>query len=211
MEFIKMNKSAAEDLSSQSAQNSKAHEMHFAVAEYGKVMALQNRHSDALHHYREAIRLAVSCKAPEIFFRHYTQCVLESLELTGSHREVIDFCNNAHGHYQSLKVSLQLHKKDHGAVLERGAVNYLKSGDKAAAIDYLQQAIDCSGKGVLPLAEELLQWLRRGLVVDGPRLLSLQKKHKYFVVRPEQVNKEQARSLESIQRGKVGAAGVFST
>ena len=56
-----------------------AFSMHLGIAEAGKVHALAGRHPEALRHYREAIRLAVSSKAPEIFFRHYSQCVLESL------------------------------------------------------------------------------------------------------------------------------------
>ena len=95
----------------QAAPTRNAHEMHFAVAEYGKVMALQKNHTEALRHYREAIRMAVSIKAPEVFFRHYTQCVLESLELTGTYSDVIEFCENADRHYSALEVSRAVHKK----------------------------------------------------------------------------------------------------
>lgn len=195
--------------SAANARQRKIHEMHFSIAEYGKVMALKGRHDEALRHYREAIRMAVSCKAPEVFFRHYTQCVLESLELTDSYREVMDFCQNADAHHQSLNSDLQLHKKDRGSVLERWGINALKSGDRDLALEKLRAAIECAGKGILPLAEELLHWLQRGLSVDKSRLLALQKKHKYFVVRPEQVDQAQARSLESIKLPSTGAAPVL--
>ena len=65
------------------------HEIHLSIAENGKLQALKGNHEAALKGYREAIQLAVSSKAPEVFFRHYTQCVLESLELTGSYDEIV--------------------------------------------------------------------------------------------------------------------------
>jgi tetratricopeptide (TPR) repeat protein len=191
------------------APNPKVHEMHLSIAEHGKVMALKNRHDEALRHYREAIRMAVSCKAPEVFFRHYTQCVLESLELTGSYQEVMEFCQNADLHFEKLNSELQVHKKDHGSVLERWGINALKAGDKALALQQLHAAIERAGKGVLPLTEELMQWLQRGLTVDTSRLLGLQKKHKYFVVRPDQVDQSQARSLDSIKKPISGPAPVL--
>ncbi|MFO1368493.1 MAG: hypothetical protein U1F46_05805 [Marinagarivorans sp.] len=182
----------------QAAPTRNAHEMHFAVAEYGKVMALQKNHTDALRHYREAIRMAVSIKAPEVFFRHYTQCVLESLELTGTYSDVIEFCENADRHYSALEVSRAVHKKDWASVLERLAINLVKAGQIAAAKEAIHRALGCAEDIPMPLAQELNQWLQRGLHVDNNRLLALQKKHHYFVVRPEQVNASQARSLESL-------------
>lgn len=52
---------------------SASHTVHLSIAETGKLFALKNNHVQALKHYREAIQLAVSSKAPEVFFRHYTQ------------------------------------------------------------------------------------------------------------------------------------------
>lgn len=175
-----------------------AHEMHLAVAEYGKVMALQKNYTEALRHYREAIRMAVSIKAPEVFFRHYTQCVLESLELTGAFNDVIEFCQNADQHYSQLQLSRAVHKKDWGSTLERLAINLVKAGQITDAKKAVQRALTCADGVPMPLAQELHQWLARGLHVDASRLLALQKKHHYFVVRPEQVNAAQARSLESL-------------
>lgn len=175
-----------------------AHEMHFAVAEYGKVMALQKNHPEALRHYREAIRMAVSIKAPEVFFRHYTQCVLESLELTGAYGDVIEFCENADRHYKQLNITRAVHKKDWASVLERFAINLVKAGQIQNGKEAIRRALECAAEVPMPLAQELNQWLLRGLHVDNTRLLALQKKHHYFVVRPEQVNTAQARSLESL-------------
>ena len=56
------------------------HILHLSVAEHGKLCLLRGDVSEALRHFREAIRISVSAQAPEVFFRHYSQCVLEALE-----------------------------------------------------------------------------------------------------------------------------------
>lgn len=172
------------------------HSLHMGIAEQGKLLALKHNHGEALRHYREAIRLAISIKAPEVFFRHYTQCVLESLELTGSYREVIEFCEKADNHYQTLDLSTQLVKKDWGSARERCGVNYWKAGDTALARERFEQALALSDQ--LPLAVELLGWLRRGLSADANRIVALQKKHRYFVVRTDQVNSNIAIPIEKL-------------
>ncbi len=178
----------------------KAHELHYSIAEQGKVYALKGKHQDALKHYREAIRMAVSIKAPEVFFRHYTQCVLESLELTGSYDEVIEYCVNADVHYQKIETKIPLHIKDHAATMERKGINELKAGHIDQGKATIQTTINMVEKGQLPLSEELMAWLSRGLSVDVSRLVSLQKKHKYFVVRKDQVDAKRARSLDSLKK-----------
>lgn len=175
------------------------HELHYAIAENGKVLALRHKHNEALEHYREAIRMAVSIKAPEIFFRHYTQCVLESLELTASYAEVIEYCVNADAHYQKIEAKIPLHLKDHASTLERQGVNELKAGQDSTALTTLTRVLDLTGDSVMPLTEELVAWLKRGLRVDKNRIVALQKKHKYFVVRADQVDASKAKSLESVK------------
>src|SRR5215212_2230092 len=78
------------------------HRLHLGIAEQGKVHALKGDHGSALTHYREAIRMAVSSGAPEVFFRHYMECTLESLERMGSLREVLEYCDRAIAHYAEL-------------------------------------------------------------------------------------------------------------
>jgi hypothetical protein len=124
---------------------------------------------------------------------------------------VVTFCENAAKHYRSLNLQTPLHRKDHGSVLERHAINLLKQGNTDAAINSLQQALELAGKESLPLAAELLGWLRRGLTVDLSRLLVLQKKHHYFVVRRDQVNPAIARSLDTCSKSPVAPAAQFTT
>ena len=171
------------------------HEIHLGIAEQGKLMALKGDHREALRHYREAIRLAVSGKAPEIFFRHYTQCVLESLEHSESYDEVIRFCTDADAHYRKLNVTDDLHRRDHGSILERAGIVHLKAGRTEVGRAALEKAVQVAGADVLPLAEEVLRWLSRGYAVDRARLHSAQQRHGQYVVRKEKVDKRIARQL----------------
>ena len=171
------------------------HSMHFSIAEKGKIKALKGHHKGALKHYREAIRLAVSSRAPEVFFRHYTQCVLESLELTGAYDEVIDFCINADTHYASLHLNSPIHKRDHGSILERQGLVLLKKGDTSQGQLALEKACKIAGKKTLPLSEEILNWLQRGFSVDTSRIITSQRKHHYFVVRADQVDLKRAKAI----------------
>lgn len=180
-------------------KTTQSHGLHLAIAETGKLMALKGRHTDALQHYREALRLAVSSKAPEVFFRHYTQCVLESLELTGAYDEIIRFCIDADIHYASLGLSSSLHRRDHGSVLERLGLAQLKNDNLEAGRESLEKAREVAGDGVLPITEEVLGWLKRGFRVDINRILGSQRKHKYFVVRSGQVDRKRAQPLSILQ------------
>ena len=166
----------------------KAETMHFGIAEQGKVYALKGQHDDALRYYREALRLAMSAKSAEVFFRHYTQCVMESLELTGAYEGVVQYCQEADKHYQTLHLDDDLHKKDHAAILERYALMLLQQTQKDEAKAMFEQAIKRAGKGVLPLSESILNWLQRGLNVGTQQLRAAQRRHNYFVVRKALVN-----------------------
>ncbi|WP_203567270.1 hypothetical protein [Aestuariimicrobium ganziense] len=171
---------------------------HLGIAEAGKVEALAGHHDEALRHYREALRLAVSQAAPEVFFRHYTQCVLESLERSGSYPEVIEYCQRADSHYAELENSrgflTRLQRRDHGATLERLGVCQLKAGSTTDARASLERAVAVAGSP-LPVAEALLGWLRRALRVDTRRIVALQDRHHYFSVRPDQVDPARATTL----------------
>lgn len=182
---------------------SNPHEVHLSIAETGKLFALKGQHNEALRHYREALRLAVSSKAPEVFFRHYTQCVLESLELTDAYAELIQFCTDADAHYLSLNLSSSLHNRDHASVIERLGLVLLKSGKKDAARRTLQRARDLAEDGVLPVTDEVLGWLERGFTVDTARILQSQRRHHYFVVRKDQVDRKRARPFSSVQQRPV--------
>jgi hypothetical protein len=158
------------------------------IAEQGKLHALKGRHLEALRHYRGALRLASSCAASELFFHHCTQCIMESLELSGSHEAVADYCARAEDHFAAAGSEDELVRRQRGANFERLAVSRLQAGNPGEARELLAIAIDVVGKGALPLSEALLDWLRRGLSVSEARLRAAQRQHRYFVVRPDLVD-----------------------
>jgi len=162
-----------------------SHHLHLELASEGQVAALTGRHDRALEKYREAIRLAVSINAPEVFFRFYTQCVLESLEHIGSYGEIIQFCLDADSYYGDLETPMPIHSHDHGAILERLGMAYLKGGYTAQAHDALNRAAAVAAPTKLPLTTEVLGWLNRRYEVSVQRLTELQHRHCYFVVRQE--------------------------
>lgn len=168
---------------------------HLRIAEAGKVAALAGDHDEALRHYREALRRAVAEGAPEVFFRHYTQCVLESLERTGSYPEVIEYCERADRHYLGVAHLTAFQHRDHAATLERLGAVQAKTGRTDDALTTLDRALDIAGPSALPLAAALADWLRRGFQPDPHRITALQDRHRYFTVRPDLVDAGSATAL----------------
>jgi len=193
------------------------HSLHLSLAEHGKLCLLKGDVSEALRHFREALRLSVSARAPEVFFRHYTQCVLEALELGGHHAEVVAVCREADAHYARVLPSLDatpspettILRKDHGSMLERLGLALLQQGDSTGARETLGRAIEVAGKGVLPLAEAILDWLRRGLTVTTERLRQMQSKHRYFTIRHGKVDPGLARALPLAAKSEATASSMF--
>lgn len=169
--------------------------LHLGIAEQGKLLALKGQHEPALAHYREALRMAVSSAAPEVFFRHYTQCVMESLERSGTLDAVLRYCDEAEAHYQRLDSPLPLVARDRAENRQRRACILLRMGRSEDAIAALQQALADAGAQPLPLASELLGWIRRGLSVGGRQLDEAQRRHSYYIVRKELVDPARAIAL----------------
>lgn len=179
--------------------------LHLGIAEQGKLLALKGDHQGALTHFREALRMAVSSQAPELFFRHYTQCVIESLEHMSAHQEVIDYCEKALEHYDGIEAQDREHlAKDRASFHERLGVQYLKLEDGEAARTELQKALNLTAS---PLAQELLDWIARGWTITRQRLQQALQKHHYFVVRSDQVDPKRAIPLPQNLAGG-GAGGV---
>lgn len=161
--------------------------------------ALAGAHREALIHYRAAIRLAVEQGAPEVFFRHYMECSLESLELTGGFAEVIAYCDRAIDHYAANPPAHDVARRDLAHVHQRRGVCLLKLGERDASRDALTRA-QASGSGSLPLAASLLHWVRSGWHCDAARILAEQRRHAYFTVRQDQVDPTRAIELPAALR-----------
>src|SRR6187455_1774220 len=114
---------------------------HLAIAEQGKVYALAGQHALALAYYREAIRLTVQSGEPEIVFRHYLECVLESLEKMGAYRDVLDYCEKAVGLLKAAPETAYTALERAHVYQRQGAVQ-LKAGDRESAAASLRTAVE---------------------------------------------------------------------
>lgn len=164
--------------------------LHMGIAEQGKLYALAGDHARALHYYRTAMRLAVEARDPEVFFRHYLDCVMESLEHMGAYPEVLAYCDRAIALYAERPPPNPLAVLDLATIhLRRGAV-LLKAGERDEARAALRSALAVArdGGGTLPLAQTLQRWLEAGFQVDARRVLAEQQRAHYFTVRRDAVD-----------------------
>lgn len=189
--------------------NEQSLQLHLGIAEQGKICALANRHPEALEHYQEALRMAVSSNAPEVFFRHYTQCVMESLELSGELDSVLRYCEDAEAHYAALESPLPLVARDRAENLQRrGCVLLLQQQPEAATRDF-ELALELSNAKALPLAAELLGWVKRALTIGERQLRDAQRRHHYFIVRKDLVDPQRAIQLPSARSSRSATASPF--
>jgi tetratricopeptide (TPR) repeat protein len=165
------------------------------IAERGKLLALKGKHEQALRHYREALRIAMTCSHNEVFFHHCTQCIMESLELSGAYELVADYCRRAEERYAEVESPDDAIRRQRGGNLERLAVARLLAGDRDEATTLFSAALDVAGQRALPLSGDILNWMRRGLSVGTPQLRGAQQRHKYFVVRKDLVDERIAIDL----------------
>lgn len=169
--------------------------LHLGIAERGKMYALEGNHKEALRYYRESLNMAIKQQAPELFAQHYTQCIMESLELSGAYDEVISYCERAED-FLSVKPETEEHvRRMRAQVLEKCGVQLVLKGASKEAAEVFRRAQELSGRGKQPLTDDLLNWTQRGYVISVQQLRQAQQKHKYFTVRKETVRPEMAVEL----------------
>lgn len=177
--------------------------LHRGLAEQGKLHALAGDHDLALAHYREAMRLSVEAGAPEVFFRHYLECSMESLELMGANDDVVDYCMRVAEHYVGLEPADELQARfmalDQAANAQRLGVNLIKAGRAEEAAGPLADAVERAKAAAssLPLAELLNGWLARRLTIDRARVETEQRRLGYFAVTADTVDPAAAIPLPS--------------
>lgn len=175
------------------------------LTEQGKIYALAGKHKQALAHYREALRIAMTCTENEVFFHYVTQCILESLELSGAHREVRDYCSRAEEQFAVVESPDPMLVKQRASNLERLGLNAIQLGEIPEGQDFLISALSLTDSKFLPLSAKILEWLRRGLTVETRQLRAVQKQFGYFMVRPDQIRREIAIELPK----GAGAPAIF--
>ncbi len=168
--------------------------LHYRIAERGKMHALDKNHKEALRHYKEALKLTQKQKDSELFFQHYSQCIMESLELSGAHDEVISFCENYRNFLQEKEQDI-LVRKHNAFVGERQAIQHILKEEQEEAKELLLRIQKDLGRGKQPMTDELLNWLVRGYRIKADQVRRLQQKHNYFIVRKESVNPKIAMDL----------------
>lgn len=170
------------------------HRLHVGWAEQGKLHALRGEHGAALAHYREAMAGALRAGAPEVFFRHYLECSLESLELMGALDEVLAYCDRAVAHYAANAPPHELAVRDLAHVHQRRGAVLLKQGRRPEAAAALAEACRLQ-PGAMPLAAALKRWLDGNWHCDAARVTAEQRRHGFFSVRPDTVDARRALPL----------------
>lgn len=177
--------------------------VHMGIAMRGKMHALEGNHARALQYYRVAIRIAVMAKDPELFFRHYLDCVMESLEVTGAYDDVLAYCDKAIAMYTETPPPNAVATMDLASIHLRRGIILLKKSDRGGAkesLDTAQKTAKSIG-GDLALASVLLRWAQAGYAIESARVLAEQKRHNYFVVRKETIDPSRAIELSDAELG----------
>ncbi|GLS24357.1 hypothetical protein [Marinibactrum halimedae] len=182
---------------------------HLGIAEQGKLYAIAGDHKTALKYYRYAIKLTSALGHPEVFFRHYLECVLESLEHMQAYDELLEYCDKAvalfeetgknevieNGANDSEEVDLM--RLDVASIYLRKGIVFYKKKD-------IDQACDCfqlcknhlkHSKHTLPLLSVMERWIKGGWHVDEHRIKQEQVRHKYFTVVKENIKSALAITL----------------
>ncbi|WP_144394101.1 peptidylprolyl isomerase [Pleionea sediminis] len=179
--------------------------LHMGIAEHGKVLALEGQFESALEHYRYAMHLSVQNSHPEVFFRHYLECVIESLELSNNYEEVINYCHKAIELYENTPPPHDMARFDLANIYLRLGVIQMKQGNKEDALNQIKEAkLNVPDGYQLPLADTLLRWLQTNLHIDEKRILQEQYRHNYFSVTKDSVRPEKAIPLpENLKQAKM--------
>jgi tetratricopeptide (TPR) repeat protein len=160
--------------------------LHLRIAEKGKMYCLEGNYRQALRHFKEAIRMTQHQPGGDVFFQHYTQCVMETLELSGANDEVISYCEKFLDFLEEKEEQTAMARAYRNVILEKMAIQYVIKNEKEEALDLLKQI---NTKEVnLPVAKELLNWVSRGYTVSPKQLKDLLKKHLYYIIRSEKIN-----------------------
>ncbi len=170
---------------------------HPAWAEQGKIHALAGEHVLALQYYRVAMQAAVQQGEPEVVFRHYLECSLESLEKSSAFKDVLAYCDKALEHYHSHPPQHLLSERDLAAIHQRRGLILTKLQQYDLAECAFEDALAAAQRGQvsLPLSSTILRWLQSGLTIRPERVQQEQTRCCYWSVRPDTVRKSLARPL----------------
>lgn len=178
------------------ASTANRHLAHLSIVERGKLAAVAGDHDMALECYRTGLRMALSLSAPGPFARHYTDCILDSLERAGRFETALSLCESASHELSEIQSPNPLQRRDHATLVLRQALLLLRLGRDKAADLRLAEAITLARPGRLPLAEEVRAWRVRALTLTPECLDEAQTRHGYYTVRRDTLRPDLARMSE---------------
>lgn len=160
--------------------------MHLQIAEAGKCQMLDGNYREALDRFRTALRMARQQGAPDVFMAHYIDCLLDCLELSGDHEQILaivecaldDRDRDAGAFSEAVRVSLVVRR-----VLVLYTLGRLDDGDVA-----LGDAADIH----LPVMTALRDARRRQLTPTVRWIEQLKRRHT-----PSAVTEHQLRRLDA--------------
>lgn len=180
-------------MSRSEATTSNCHLAHLSIVERGKLAAVAGNHDMALECYRTGLRMAQSLSAPGPFARHYTDCILDSLERAGRLEPALMLCESASHELAGIHSPNPLQRRDHATLVLRQALLLLRLGRESDADLRLAEAITLARPGRLTLAEEVQGWRARALTLTPERLDEAQARHGYYTVRRDTLRPDLAR------------------
>jgi tetratricopeptide (TPR) repeat protein len=175
--------------------NAEKYLMHLRVAEKGKLLCLEGKYMESLMHLKEAIRMIQDTPKSDIFFQHYSLCVMEVLELSEAYDEVISYCEKLIELLESTNITSELRDKYYAFIIERMAIQYILKGETDCAADLLKSARERYRSSKMPITEQLLIWLNRKFHLSKKQIQELEKNNNYFVIRKDSVNPDIAVEL----------------
>lgn len=173
--------------------------LHLRIAEKGKIFCLEGNYKEALRHFGEALKMMQKEKGSELFFQHYTQCVMETLEKSGAYDDVISYCERYISFLDSKnnKTNNLYINRYYARIFEKQAIQYLLKEENITALQLFELAQHKVGKGKQPITDELIKWIQKGYQISKKQVEAIQKKYNYFIVRKDLVNTAIAMELPS--------------
>lgn len=179
--------------------------LHLRIAEQGKVYSIEGNYQEALKYYQEAMKMLENdnIQGKDVFFQHYSQCIMEALERAGKHEEVLNYCDkyltflNEKEEPNEWIATLKAH------MLEKSAIQYLWMENKEAALDSFKEVKTLLGQQKTPITDQLLTWLQRGYTISQKQIKDLLDKHAYYIVLKGKVNPKIAMKLPDVAMSTV--------
>lgn len=169
---------------------------HICIAEQGKILQTEGQYAEALRYYKEALKMSQHLSGSDVFFQHYSQCIMECLELSQAYEEVIAYCDKYIQFVEDLDKATAYSNNLRVALYERKAIQYLFLGNTDAAHDIITTLTEVQSQPkAYPISTELHNWIKRGFTIEPRQIKALQKKHNYFIVRKDKINSAIAMKL----------------